>query len=356
MSTGLPVGLISSNYGGSKIEMWSRRQAIIQCPPPQMPHGGFEEPPTVFEYKNLCLEPAFSGGHCPLSFYSYGSLFYGMIAPLTQQKLKGILWYQGESNIGASSMYTCQLQALVADYRLSFRQPDLPFVMVQLCPVGLATSDYDWTAAQRNYNSIQLDSMRRSSSFMRLAQELALTIPNTAMAVTADLGDRQASFGSIHPRNKREIARRLYAEFSGMHQAESDLLDQNGNELIAQLGCRSHVRPCFRRVQYNAVDAVVVVKFTSPSPLIFNGTAFCAACCSESPFEIMYVLKFDALMSLKPPGKVDVRAFTDAFADSEAQRLQKLQVRSRGAKRRALGVFAHVTCSDWYRSTGGRFA
>jgi sialate O-acetylesterase len=168
-----------------------------------MPHGGFEEPPTVFEYKNLCLEPAFSGGHCPLSFYSYGSLFYGMIAPLTQQKLKGILWYQGESNIGASSMYTCQLQALVADYRLSFRQPDLPFVMVQLCPVGLATSDYDWTAAQRNYNSIQLDSMRRSSSFMRLAQELALTIPNTAMAVTADLGDRQASFGSIHPRNKR---------------------------------------------------------------------------------------------------------------------------------------------------------
>ncbi len=283
--------------------MWSSRQAVMQCPPPQMPLGGFEEPPTVFEYKSLCLEPAFSGGHCPLSFYSYGSLFYGMVAPLRQQKLKGILWYQGESNIGASSMYACQLQALVADYRLSFGQPDLPFLIVQLCPVGLATADFAWTAAQRNYNTIQLDSMRRSSAFLRLAQELALTSPNTALAVTADLGDRNATFGNIHPRNKREVARRLYAEFLGMHQAEPDLFGQNGNEIIGQLGCRTHVRPCFRHLQYTTDDSMVVVTFTSPTPLVVNGTAFCAACCSQSPFEIMCVLQFCALLSLAPRGK-----------------------------------------------------
>ena len=91
-STGLPVGLISSNFGGTKIEMWSSRRAIKQCPPPQMPSGGFEEPPTVFEYRDICLKPAFSDEKCSLSFYSFGSLFYGMINPITPQKLKGIIW------------------------------------------------------------------------------------------------------------------------------------------------------------------------------------------------------------------------------------------------------------------------
>lgn len=288
-ATGLPVGLISSNFGGTKIEMWSSRQAIKQCPPPQMPSGGFEEPPTVFEYPKICLEPALGGSRCSMSFYSFGSLFYGMILPVTQQKLKGILWYQGESNIGASSMYKCQLQALVADYRLSFGQPDLPFVVVQLCPTGLATPEFDWTIARRQYNAVQADAMRRSSSFLRLSQELALTLPNTALAVTADLGDRNSSFGSIHPRNKREIARRLYLEFSAMLQADQTTRrDQNGNRLASQAGCRPLVRPCFGLLeQRSGVNSVVAVKFVSNSLLVFNGTAFCVACCNLSPFEIM---------------------------------------------------------------------
>lgn len=287
-ATGLPVGLISSNFGGTKIEMWSSRQAIKQCPPPQIPSGGFEEPPTVFGYPQLCLEPAFSGGLCSMSFYSFGSLYYGMIAPVTHQKLKGILWYQGESNIGASSMYKCQLQALVADYRLSFGQPDLPFAVVQLCPTGLATSEFDWTIAQRQYNPLQVDAMRRSSSFLRLSQELALSLPNTALAITADLGDRNSSFGSIHPRNKREIARRLYLEFSSMLEAEqSSSARRSVSSVTGQVTCRSQVRPCFGSLEFSEVDSVIDVKFISPFPLAFNGTAFCTACCALSPFEIM---------------------------------------------------------------------
>jgi hypothetical protein len=289
-STGLPVGLISSSFGGTKIEMWSSREAIKQCPPPQMPVGGFQEPPTVFEYRELCLEPAFHGGRCKLGFYSFGSLFYGMIAPITHQKLRGIIWYQGESNIGASSMYRCQLQALVADYRLHFGQPNLPFVAVQLCPVGLATSDYDWTIAQRRYDIVQIDSMRRSSAFLRLAQELALMMPNTALAITADLGDRRASFGSIHPRNKREIARRLYLEFLGMHQLHQPSTFGShgpGSASNGQVSCRSQVRPCFKHLEFGDNDTMVVVRFASPLPVMFNGTAFCIACCSQSPFEVM---------------------------------------------------------------------
>jgi sialate O-acetylesterase len=308
-ATGVPVGLISSNFGGTKIEMWSSRQAIQQCPPPQMPSGGFQEPPTVFEYPKICLEPALSGGHCSMSFYAFGSLYYGMIAPITQQKLKGVLWYQGESNIGASSMYKCQLQALVADYRRGFAQPDLPFIVAQLCPTGLATSEFDWTIARRDYNEDQIDAMRRSllrnttsnplsytpippllrsSSFLRLSQELALTLPNTALAVTADLGDRNSSFGSIHPRNKREIARRLYLEFSGMLQADATTIpDQNGGALSGQVACRWHIRPCFGVLEFSGVDSVIAVKFVSMLPIMFNGTAFCMACCTSSPFEIM---------------------------------------------------------------------
>lgn len=107
--------------------------------------------------------------------------------------------YQGESNIGASSMYKCQLQAIVADLRLSFGQPDLPFLVVQLCPVGLATPDYHWIAAHRQYDAQQVDSMRRSSAFLRLAQELALTLPNTALAITADLGIVMLHLGTFIP-------------------------------------------------------------------------------------------------------------------------------------------------------------
>ncbi len=181
-------------------------------------------------------------------------------------------------------MYQCQLQAIIADLRLSFGQPDLPFLVVQLCPVGLATPDYHWIAAHRRYDSQQVDSMRRSSAFLRLAQELALVLPNTALAITADLGDRNASFGNIHPRNKREIARRLYLEFSGMHQAH---LDQYQNGFNGQLACRPRVRPCFGLLEFKGVDDVIIVKFSSSYPLLWNGTAFCVACCSQSPFEIM---------------------------------------------------------------------
>jgi hypothetical protein len=291
-STGLPVGLISANFGGTKIEMWSSRQAMTQCPAPHVPSGGFEEPPTVFDYHPICLDSSHGDGKCKMSFYSFGSLYYGMIAPVSQQKLRGILWYQGESNIGASSMYQCRLRALINDYRITFGQPDLPFIVVQLCPVGLATPDYDWTIHHRKYNLMQIDSMRRSSAFLRLSQEGALTLPNTALAVTADLGDRNASFGNIHPRNKREIARRLYAEFTGLHQSERLVhVDDHGTARIGQIGCRSHVRPCFRNLEISVDESVIVVKFNSPIPLFFNGTAFCQACCSKSPFEIMYVLK-----------------------------------------------------------------
>ena len=290
MATGLPVGLISSSLGGTKIELWSSRHAIKQCPPPQMPAGGFQEPPTVFEYQHICVEPALSDGHCKLSLYSFGSLFYGMIAPITQQKLAGIIWYQGESNIGASSMYRCQLHALVADYRLHFGQPHVPFVAVQLPPAGLATSDFDWTIAHRRYNAVQIDAMRRSSSFLRLAQEFALTMPNTALAITADLGDRKSSFGSIHPRNKREIARRLYLEFQGIYQLdERPAYDHHGSRTgsMGQVGCRAHVRPCFRHLELSGGDSELAVRFSSPLPLAFNRTAFCIACCSLSPFEVM---------------------------------------------------------------------
>jgi sialate O-acetylesterase len=116
--------------------------------------------------------------------------YNGMIAPLAPYGLKGVLWYQGESNTGAAEAYRGLMKTWMADWRGAFEAPKLPFLIVQLPDYGvppLAPENSDWAA-------------------LRESQRLAVNDdPNAALTVTIDIGDHMG----LHPGNKQEVGRRL---------------------------------------------------------------------------------------------------------------------------------------------------
>jgi sialate O-acetylesterase len=117
------------------------------------------------------------------------ALYNAMIAPMTNYAIKGVLWYQGESNAGNPEAYRQLLPAFVQDWRNQWALGDLPFLIVQLpnfMEVSYSPSESNW-------------------ALMREAQSDVLKIPNTGLAVAIDLGE----WNDIHPGNKKPIGDRL---------------------------------------------------------------------------------------------------------------------------------------------------
>ena len=117
------------------------------------------------------------------------ALFNGMIAPLLHFGIKGVVWYQGESNADNPKFYETALPLLINDWRKQWAQGDFPFLFVQL-PSYMARkpspSEGPWAG-------------------FREAQARALSLPATGMAVTVDIGDA----GNIHPPDKWDVGARL---------------------------------------------------------------------------------------------------------------------------------------------------
>ncbi|MGN6712096.1 sialate O-acetylesterase [Anaerocolumna jejuensis] len=115
-------------------------------------------------------------------------LYNGMLAPCLDYTITGVLWYQGESNTGSTDNYQELFQKLIKGWRRDWKQEDFPFIFVQLPNFTI-----DIRAGEMGWQKI------------REAQRQALVLPNTAMAVTIDLGEDN----DLHPTEKKEIARRL---------------------------------------------------------------------------------------------------------------------------------------------------
>jgi sialate O-acetylesterase len=116
-------------------------------------------------------------------------LFNGMISPLLNCKIKGVIWYQGESNTSKPFEYQKLFPAMIANWRQKWNQGDFPFLYVQLA------------------NFMQTKDQPSESNWaqLRQAQLKTLAIPNTAMAVTIDIGE----WNDIHPLNKEDVGKRL---------------------------------------------------------------------------------------------------------------------------------------------------
>jgi sialate O-acetylesterase len=116
-------------------------------------------------------------------------LYNGMIAPLLDYRIKGVIWYQGESNIENRKGYREMFAALIKDWRQKWAEGDFPFLFVQL----------------PNFSKRQEKPTESNWALLREDQLKTLSVPKTGMAVTIDLGE----WNDIHPLNKQDVGRRL---------------------------------------------------------------------------------------------------------------------------------------------------
>jgi sialate O-acetylesterase len=169
----VPIGLVGSNWGGTRIEPWTSPAGFRSVP----------ELKKIADTVDAYTETTKVGGGSPSAIYN------AMIHPLAPFAMRGAIWYQGESNGGEGESYYHKTQALVNGWRKLFN-PDLAFYWVQL-------ADF----RQPNENPAGGDGWAK----LREAQRKALNIKHTGMAVIIDIG--QAN--NIHPRNKQDVGARL---------------------------------------------------------------------------------------------------------------------------------------------------
>ncbi len=204
---GIPVGLIQVTWGGSPIESWLSPAPLVLDPRFSAVHQrwlqalhDFPEAKAAYE-TNLAAwqadQEAAAKKKAPFTkprprepwgpghVATPSGIFNGMVHPLLPYAARGLLWYQGESNTSRAHEYGPLFQELIASWRRHLAQPDLHVLWVQL-PNYRAPEGQDWAA-------------------LREAQASALALPLTGQAVAIDLGDPN----DLHPRNKREVARRL---------------------------------------------------------------------------------------------------------------------------------------------------
>lgn len=120
------------------------------------------------------------------------SLYNSMIAPMLELPIKGVIWYQGESNAERAYQYRTLFPALISNWRADFKQPNLPFLFVQLA----------------NFKNPSTQPTNDSWAELREAQAYALKLPYTAMSTAIDVGDAN----DIHPKDKKTVGNRLAAQ------------------------------------------------------------------------------------------------------------------------------------------------
>lgn len=198
----LPVGLISSNYGGTNAEAWMDRNTLASQP----------DIAARFEAW-MKANNNFGGGA--------GGLFDGMVKAVAPYAFRGVIWYQGESNAARAADYRRLLTLLIRDWRAAWNQGDFPFLIVQLAP--FANGENKWP------------DIRAAQMFV------ARTTPNVATVVTTDVGDA----ADIHPKNKRPIGERLALAARGVAYRED--VEYRGPEPVTVRAEGPSVRLRFRR-------------------------------------------------------------------------------------------------------------
>ena len=127
-------------------------------------------------------------------------LFNAMIAPLTDYAIKGVIWYQGESNASKAYEYRRLFPVMISDWRNRWQQGNFPFLFVQLA----------------NYMTSKKEPGESEWAELREAQSLTLSLPNTGIATIIDIGEA----GDIHPKNKHDVGKRL--ALNAFHVAYGD--------------------------------------------------------------------------------------------------------------------------------------
>ncbi len=225
--TGVPIGIIDANWGGTPIEPWvttegleivaelkpefTARQEAIKSYRTQLPKALTQMEGWIAKTRsNLAngteTTPMPAIAHHP-GGDGWSGMYNAMIHPFVQLPIKGALWYQGESNGGEGESYYNKMRALIGGWRKQWAQGDFPFYFVQLASFQGATE-----------NPADANGWPK----LREAQTKSLTIPNTGMAVITDTVPL-AEANDIHPRNKYDVGLRLARWALGRDYGQKEL-------------------------------------------------------------------------------------------------------------------------------------
>ena len=164
----VPVGIVVTAWGGSSVAAWMSRESLME-------EGIRKQMPVDVIGWRVNIRPS--------------KLFNSMLHPLIPYAMKGVIWYQGESDAEPEAnpyLYRYLFPAMIADWRTRWRKPDWPFYYFQL--PGLRGGGDGWAV-------------------LRESQAEALRLPHTGMITTLDIGQPD----NLHPTNKKDFARRLAA-------------------------------------------------------------------------------------------------------------------------------------------------
>lgn len=169
----VPIGLINVSYGGSPIESWMDANTLKAFPQ-------IAVPAKTDSIKVPNRTPT--------------ALYNAMLHPVIGYGMKGMIWYQGESNYDRPDQYETLFPTAVAEWRKEWNQGDFPFYYAEIAPYNYAQLPPYNTGGKYN------------SAYLRDAQRKATnTILNSSMAVLIDIGEEK----SIHPAHKKEGGERL---------------------------------------------------------------------------------------------------------------------------------------------------
>ncbi len=207
--TGVPIGLVYSNWGGTHIEPWTPVEGlglVTELKPLFDAAQGYRtklpEALTQLEgwiaqtRKNLANGTAITPAPAiPTGTVQkpWSDMYNAMIHPLVRFPIKGAIWYQGESNGAEGETYYQKKRALIGGWRKNWGQGDFPFYFVQLASFQGVNPNPEGGNGWAK---------------LREAQLKTLSVPNTGMAVITDTVPL-AQAGDIHPGNKYDVGLRL---------------------------------------------------------------------------------------------------------------------------------------------------
>jgi len=175
----VPIGIIFSAFGGTPAEDWTSAAAMNENP---------ELKEFLQNYSTILGKGYRPRGQKP------NGLYKGMVHPFLEFPIKGVAWYQGESNVDRAEQYETVLETMIKNWRTDFHQKNLAFLIVQIAP----------------HNDMKPE--------IREAQlNLSQKLKNTALIVTTDLG----LANQIHPPNKQPVGERLSLAARGMVYGEN---------------------------------------------------------------------------------------------------------------------------------------
>jgi len=301
----VPIGLIQASWTGTRCEAWISQESL-------------EGEARLAPLRDFAA--SLGDGVKPQD--RLGGVFNGMIAPIGDFPIKGVIWYQGEANVGRGDQYRVLLPLLIRDWRQRLGSPQLPFVLVQLPPYRYQNNV---PAALPEIWDAQLHTF--------------MNVPRTGLIVSTDLGDPR----ELHPRRKRELGRRL----SGWAMAEV----YQGRRMLPERDAASEATNGELAVQREANGAIRSVGPPNgngdrgPSPSVrplYSGPIFRDL---ERRDRTM-ILRFFASRGLRSADQQSLREFQMAGPDREFHAAQAVIIDNR----------VHVECPEVDEPVAVRFA